>query len=61
MDSKLNQSNLNELKSKLRKKFPQLTETDLQNKEGAEESMLRMVEYKLRKTKQQMQEIIEKL
>ncbi len=61
MDSNSNQDNLNKLKSKLRKKFPQLTETDLQNQEGAEESMLRMVEYKLRMTKQQMQEIIEKL
>lgn len=47
-----------ELKTKLRKNYPQLTETDLQHKEGVEISMLRMVEYKLRKTKEEMQVII---
>lgn len=47
-----------ELKTKLKEKYPQLTETDLQHEEGMEESMLRMVEYKLQMTKQDMQEII---
>ena len=54
----LNQGNWEELRSKLRKEYPQLTETDLQYKEGLEENMLRMVEYKLRKTKEEMREII---
>jgi len=47
-----------ELKTKLRKKYPQLTDADFQHKEGKEESMLRMIEYKLRKSKEQMKEII---
>ncbi len=54
----LKKKNWNELKTKLRKKYPQLTEADLQHKEGKEESMLRMVEYKLQKTKKEMREII---
>ena len=58
MDVVLNQGNWELLKNKLRKEYPQLTETDLQHKEGNEESMLRMVEYKLKKTKEEMREII---
>jgi len=52
------QKNWDELIIKLRKKYPQLTETDLQHNVGKEESMLRMIEYKLSKTKLEMQEII---
>jgi hypothetical protein len=58
MDLILSQENWNILKSKLKEKFPQLTEADLQHDEGMEISMLRMVEYKLRKTKQEMWDII---
>ncbi len=58
MDRILNQGNWDELKNKLRKEYPQLTEEDLQNDEGLEENMLRMVEYKLQKTKDEMREII---
>jgi hypothetical protein len=58
MDVVLNQGNWEELRSKLRKEYPQLTETDLQYQVGMEESMLRMVEYKLQKTKEEMQGII---
>ena len=61
MNPNHNPEYLLELKTKLRKKYPQLSETDLQHKEGREEGMLRMVEYKLGKTKQEMQEIIERL
>ena len=50
-----------ELKSKLRKKYPQLSEIDFQHREGDEESMLRLIEYKLRKSKEQMKEIISSL
>lgn len=53
--------NWDELKTKLKTNYPQLTEKDLQHKDGHEDSMLRMVEYKLRKTKQEMSEIIAKL
>lgn len=52
---------LNQLQSKLKAKFPELTDTDLQYPEAEEEDMLRMVEYKLRKTKVQMKGIIASL
>jgi hypothetical protein len=58
MDVVLNQKNWSELKSKLRNEYPQLTDADLQHEEGMEENMLRMVEYKLKKTKEEMREII---
>lgn len=58
MDTNTNQKHWDELKDKLRTKFPQLTETDLQHKAGMEEDMLRMVEYKLSKTKQELQIIL---
>lgn len=48
----------NELIMKLRRKYPQLTDTDFKHKEGEEESMLRLIEYKLRRSKEQMKEII---
>lgn len=52
---------LNKLKIKLREKFPQLTAADLSTSTGEEMKMLTMVAYKLRKTRQQMQEIIDSL
>jgi hypothetical protein len=58
MDIVLNHGNWEELKNKLKKEYPQLTESDLQHQKGMEESMLRMVEYKLRKTKEEMRDII---
>jgi hypothetical protein len=58
MEPILNQRNWEALKTKLRKRYPQLTDADLQHEEGMEDSMLRMVEYKLRKTKKEMQKII---
>ena len=50
--------NWDELKTKLKEKYPQLSETDLQHENGMEKNMLRMVEYKLQKTKQEMHKII---
>ena len=50
--------NWNELKKKLKQKYPQLTTVDLVTIDGQEEDMLRMVECKLGKTKKEMQEII---
>ena len=50
-----------ELKNKLRTKYPQLTDNDLVSSKDNEIEMLRMIEYKLRKTKEEMQEIIAEL
>lgn len=47
-----------QLKNKLKMEYPQLTETDLEYKENKEEEMLRMIEYKLGKTREEMREII---
>ena len=49
------------LQSKLKQRYPKLTKADLQFEAGKEQDMLRMVEYKLRKTKIEMQEIIDEL
>jgi hypothetical protein len=49
------------LKSRLKKKFPQLTEADLSTETCNEKDMFRMVEYKLGKTKQELQVIINDL
>ncbi len=61
MRQRFSQEYLHELKTKLKMKYPQLTEADLQYSEGMDEKMLRMVEYKLGKTKQEMQIIISEL
>ncbi len=61
MDLILNQGNWVELKFKLKKLYPQLTDNDLHHEEGLEEEMLRMVEYKLRKTKEELRVIIEEM
>ena len=49
------------LQRKLHQKYPKLTKADLLYEDGKKQDMLRMVEYKLRKTKIEMQEIIEDL
>lgn len=61
MDLKVQQTSLQELKTKLLKNYPQLTEADLFYSEGNEKDMLRMIGYKLHKTKQEMDELIAKL
>ena len=58
MDLNFKNENWNKLRLKLSEKYPQLTEADLQYSIGAENSLLRMVEYKLRKTKLELKEII---
>ena len=50
--------NWDELRKKLKQKYPQLSTIDLLTLDGEEEDMLRMVEYKLGKTKEEMQIII---
>ena len=56
-----NKEGWSNLQDSLKNKYPQLTETDLKINVGCEDKMLRMVEYKLRMTKIEMQIIIEKL
>jgi len=53
--------NWDELRKRLKIKYPQLTIIDLLTIDGQEDDMLRMVAYKLGKTKKEMQEIIASL
>ena len=50
-----------ELQGKLRQKYPELSDTDLEFEETRGQDMLRIVEYKLHKTKEEMQEIITRI
>ena len=52
---------VDELRAKLKSKYPQLTESDLHVKNEQEKDMLTMVAYKLRKSKEEMSKIIEDL
>ena len=58
MDPNIEHWNFTELKEKLRMKYPQLKDKDMQHEVGKEDIMLRMVEYKLHKTKEEMHQII---
>jgi len=60
MNLVVNEGNWDILKNKLKKLYPELTDSDLHHEEGMEESMLRLVETKLRKTKEELREIIER-
>lgn len=51
--------NMHELKMRLRNKYPQLTDKDLTFSKGEVNDMLSIVAYKLRKTKQEMRNIID--
>jgi hypothetical protein len=53
-----NSESLNELQSKLKQKFPELSDTDLQTKQTSKKDFLQMVGYKLRKSKQELSHII---
>jgi hypothetical protein len=61
MDKVLDLVTWNNLKYKLKQQFPVLTNADLLSRTGMEEDLLRMVAYKLGKTKKELQAIIEKL
>lgn len=61
MEDIVNSSPLNELQSKLKQKFPELTEADLQIQQTSKKDMLQMIGYKLRKTKKEMLQIIQLL
>lgn len=47
MNASFNLKSLCELKTKLRNKYPQLTDADLHSSLGNENDMLQMIEYKL--------------
>jgi hypothetical protein len=49
----------NDLKSKLKQKYPELTNADLLWRHGSEEDLLRMIAFKLGKTKRELQATIE--
>ena len=61
MEEIVNSSPLNELQSKLKQKFPELTEADLQIQQTSKKDMLQMIGYKLRKTKKEMLQIVQLL
>lgn len=61
MEEIVNSSPLNELQSKLKQRYPELTETDLQLHQTSKKDMLQMIGYKLRKTKDEMMHIIQLL
>lgn len=51
MDEIISPEQWNDLQYKLKQKYPELTEADLQYHEAREQDMLRMVEYKLHTNK----------
>ena len=51
MDEIITPEQWNDLQRKLKQKYPELTDADLQYHESREQDMLRMVEYKLHKNK----------
>ncbi|ESU25611.1 hypothetical protein FSS13T_18480 [Flavobacterium saliperosum S13] len=56
--STVKQPNWNEQKGKLKAKFSTLTDADLQYEEGKKDEMLRKVQTKLGKTKEELTAII---
>ncbi|MFA5973396.1 MAG: general stress protein CsbD [Lentimicrobiaceae bacterium] len=59
MEEIVNSIPLNELQSKLKQKFPELSEDDLHANQISKKDLLQMVGYKLRKTKDEMMRIIQ--
>ena len=59
MEEIVNSTPLNELQSKLKQRYPELTEADLQLHQTSKKDMLLMIGYKLRKTKAEMLRIIQ--
>ena len=51
----------NDLKGKLKQNYPVLTNSDLLWRHGREEDLLRMIAFKLGKTKRELQAIIENI
>ncbi len=57
----LKELSFNELKSKLKNKYLSLTDSDLSITHNNEKTMLTMVAYKLRKSREEMSEIVKNL
>jgi hypothetical protein len=53
--------NLDEIKSKLKQKYPVLTKADLLTRKGMEEDLFKMVANKLGITNRELHEVISKL
>lgn len=60
MDEILTLEQWNELESRIRQQYPELTDDDLQYHEAIELDMIKMVEYSLRKANEGMQGFIDK-
>jgi hypothetical protein len=58
MDTHIAKGFWNEKKEKLKEKYPEIKDEDLQYSEGKEKVMLEMLSYKLGKTEQELQFII---
>jgi len=61
MEEMVNAKPLNELQSKLKQKYPELKDADLQLNQISKDDMLQMIGYKLHKTKNEMLSIIKLL
>ena len=61
MEEIVNSEPLNKLQSKLKQKYPELTDADLQLNQISKKEMLQMIGYKLRKTKDEMLRIVKLL
>jgi hypothetical protein len=57
----MNEENLKELTTKLKNKYSSLTDSDLSISNNNEESMLTMVAYRLRESKEEICEIVKNL
>jgi hypothetical protein len=53
-----NHGDLNELKNKLKKKYPQLNEADFQQRLGVDDGVYRMLEFKLKISKKELRDVI---
>jgi hypothetical protein len=60
MDEILTLEQWNELESRIRQLYPELTDDDLQYHEAVELDMIKMVEYSLRKANEGMQGFIDR-
>jgi hypothetical protein len=58
MEDQANSDTLDELQSKLKQRFPELKDADLQLHQTSKNEMLQIIGYKLRKTKDEMMRII---
>ncbi|MBW6492328.1 MAG: hypothetical protein K0B15_14185 [Lentimicrobium sp.] len=58
MELHMHKKNLEDFKRRIREKYPELTDADLTHQDGMKEKMLRMIAYKLKKIKLEMNSLI---